>query len=100
MNAFVLDKTLQSKNAIQNISVVDRIIRLIVGFSMLGVVLFIENLSPGLIAFFGLLSIIPILSGIMGWCPFYAMFNVRSCSVDNPHNRCGTLPFQISNRFH
>ena len=41
-----------------------------------------------------LLSIVPLLTGILGWCPLYSLFNIRTCG-GTEENPCGTFPYQV-----
>lgn len=41
-----------------------------------------------------LLSIIPIATGMLGWCPLYSLFNIRTCG-GTEKNPCGTFPYQV-----
>lgn len=96
----LIDKTLQNSNALQNISIIDRTVRSIVGMAMISVWFFypITSLSVWM-ALFPLLGILPLLSGILGWCPVHAMFNTKSCGMDE-RNTCGTYPDQLSHLIH
>lgn len=91
-------KTLLSKlGVIQNVGLADRVIRVIIGaFMLIGVMVYIQR--TGVIvdseAYVALLSIYPLLSGILGWDPLYAMTQVRTCRMTG-RNQCGTLPYQV-----
>lgn len=91
----LIDKSLQHSNALQNIGLIDRTVRVLVGLGMIGVWFFypIESVNIWL-AMLPLLGILPLLSGILGWCPVYAMFHTKSCGTDK-HNTCGTFPDQL-----
>ena len=82
----------------QNMGLVDRLLRLGLGAAMLGVafyfVVFTAGSSPWWEAYAMVVAIYPILTGAMGWDPFYALLRVRSCSLDG-RNRCGTLPYEF-----
>ncbi|NOZ53272.1 MAG: DUF2892 domain-containing protein [Gammaproteobacteria bacterium] len=99
MHKFI-DKTLQSPNALQNIGAIDRMARIIIGITLIGV-FFIFNVSPLTLwlAILPLIGILPLISGILGWCPVYALFHTKSCGMDE-HNACGTLPYQLQRLFH
>ncbi len=82
---------------IQNIGFVDRIIRGVIAVLVIG-------LPPLALVFGGsvswhgyviLLGIYPALTAILGWDPFYVLFNVRSCGSSR-RNRCGTFPFEVN----
>ena len=95
-----IDKSLQTKNPLQNISAIDRTARIIIGMALISV-WFVADISTVnmWLVLLPLIGIVPLLSGIMGWCPVHAMFNTKSCGSDS-HNTCGTLPYQLSRLFH
>ncbi len=91
----LIDKSLQNSNVLQNIGLIDRTVRVIVGMAMISVWFFYPIESVNLwFAILPLLGVLPLLSGILGWCPTYAMFHTKSCGMDG-HNSCGTLPDQL-----
>jgi hypothetical protein len=95
----LIDKSLQNTNVLQNLSAIDRGMRIIIGSALVSTSLFIDITAMNLsLALLPLVGSIVALSGVLGWCPVYAVFGTKSCGVDN-HNRCGTLPFQISELF-
>jgi hypothetical protein len=95
----LIDNSLQNANALQNLSAIDRSIRIVIGACLVGTWLFVDIQSMStLIAVLPLVGALIALSGVLGWCPFYALFGTKSCGVDS-HNRCGTLPFQIKQLF-
>lgn len=58
-----------------NVGQVDRIFRIIFGILILSLA-FIGPQTPW--AFLGL---IPLLTGLVGWCPGYALFGVNTCAA-------------------
>ena len=63
--------------AYTNESTVDRVLRLILGVGMLYVGWFIleEGLPAAALKIFGF---IPLITGLLGWCPFYTLFGLSS----------------------
>lgn len=95
-----IDKSLQNKNALQNIGAIDRSFRILVGAAMIGSWMFLDFSTVNLwLAVLPLVGAVMCLSGIIGWCPIYALFNTKSCGADS-NNPCGTLPYQLSKLFH
>ena len=82
----------------QNIGLADRLFRLAVGIAMLAVAYYLVVTTGSKATLWDtyalLLSVYPILTGAMGWDPFYAIFHVKSCALTGK-NQCGTLPYQI-----
>jgi len=92
----LIDKSLQNANVLQNINAIDRAVRIVIGAALISSWLFIDIHAVNVwLALLPLVGAVLLLSGVLGWCPVYALFGIKSCGVDN-HNRCGTLPFQIS----
>jgi hypothetical protein len=60
-----------------NVGNVDRIIRLLLGIGMLSLI----ALSDNNLRWLGLVGLIPLFTGIKGWCPLYAMLGVSTCTV-------------------
>jgi hypothetical protein len=56
-----------------NEGALDRIIRVVVGLAIISLV-FIGPQTPW--AWFGL---VPLLTGLVGFCPAYALFGIRTC---------------------
>jgi hypothetical protein len=59
----------------KNIHSVERVVRIVVGLLLLSQV-FIGVQSPWFA-----LGLVPLLTGIMGWCPPYAMFGINTCKL-------------------
>lgn len=60
-----------------NVGTVDRIIRIIIGL-----IFFVLTLM-GVIGWWGwIVGGIPLVTGLMGWCPPYAMLGISTCPVE------------------
>ena len=96
----LIDKTLHNPNALQNLGIFDRVARVVIGLGMIGVWFFypIQSVSMWL-ALVPLIGIYPLLSGILGWCPVYAMLHKKTCGTDAKHT-CGTFPDQLDHLIH
>jgi hypothetical protein len=57
----------------QNVHNIERVVRVIVGLVIVSLV-FIGPQSP-----WGWLGLIPLATGIIGWCPPYALFGISTC---------------------
>jgi len=55
-----------------NVGIVDRIIRVIVGLVVLGVGFHYHS-------WWGLVGIVPLLTGLFGYCPGYVPFGFNTC---------------------
>lgn len=58
----------------KNVGTIDRFIRIIAGLGLILLAVMSEGLE------WGYLGIIPLFTGIIGWCPPYALFGVSTCS--------------------
>ena len=69
-----------------NIGSVERLTRVVVGLGILMVV-FVGPASP-----WGYLGLIPIFTGLFGWCPILALFHASTCDKTGscPQQRLGT----------
>jgi len=57
----------------QNVHNIERVIRVIAGLGIISLV-FIGPQSP-----WGWLGVIPLATGIIGWCPPYALLGISTC---------------------
>ena len=57
---------------------IDRTIRIIAGVVLLSLV-FVGPQTP-----WGLIGIVPILTGALGWCPLYTLLGINTCSMKKP----------------
>ena len=64
----------------KNIHNVERVVRVLVGL-ILVVMAFTE---PQNLWF--LMGLIPIITGLVGWCPPYAMLGINTCKFKNKNN--------------
>jgi len=58
----------------KNMSNLDRGIRIVVGVAVLSLILFLS----GGIRWIGLLGLIPLLTGIVGFCPLYSLLKIKT----------------------
>ncbi|MCA1941501.1 MAG: DUF2892 domain-containing protein [Caenispirillum bisanense] len=61
----------------QNVGGIDRILRIVVGLALIGLAL------AGVIGWWGYIGAVPLLTGIIGWCPAYLPFGIKTCNVKN-----------------
>jgi hypothetical protein len=61
-----------------NVCGIDRFLRITVGAALVALSFvgpFTEVLFP-----WGLIGIVPLVTGLIGWCPAYTLFGFKSCS--------------------
>ena len=68
-----------------NVGIIDRIIRILTGLGMLSLILWMQGKER----FWGLLGLIPLLTGIMGLCPFYALIGFKTCPLKDESDSSG-----------
>lgn len=61
-------------NMNKNIGSIDRALRVIVGLAL------IAAAATSTIGLWGYLGVIPLFTGLIGWCPPYAIFGFNTCS--------------------
>lgn len=54
---------------------IDRIIRVIVGLVLIALV-FVGPQTP-----WGWIGVVPLLTGLIGWCPAYTLFGLNTCRI-------------------
>jgi len=64
----------------QNVHKVERIVRVIIGISLVAMAF----IGPANLWF--LLGIIPLATGLLGWCPPYAIFGINTCDLGKKNN--------------
>lgn len=58
-----------------NVGTIDRALRAIVGLVLIALV-FVGPQTP-----WGWIGLVPLLTAVIGFCPAYTLFGVRTCSV-------------------
>jgi hypothetical protein len=56
----------------QNVGSVDRIVRVVLGLALIAIGFFVLGGTVGTIV--GVIGFIPLLTGLVGWCPLYSLF--------------------------
>ena len=62
-------------NMIPNVGSTDKIVRIAVGASLILLALF------GTIGWWGWIGVVPIATALMGWCPAYTLFGIKTCPI-------------------
>jgi hypothetical protein len=61
----------------QNVHNIERIVRIIVGLGLISLVF------AGPQTVWGWIGVIPLATGIIGWCPPYALLGINTCGTKN-----------------
>ena len=59
----------------KNVGGIDKTLRIAAGVVLLGAT------AAGLLPIWGLVGIVPLATGLMGWCPFYPLLGMNSCPI-------------------
>ncbi|MGQ3082521.1 MAG: YgaP family membrane protein [Hydrogenophaga sp.] len=59
----------------QNVGGIDRTLRILVGLGL------IAAAATGTVGLWGYLGVVPLLTGLVGWCPPYALFGFNTCAL-------------------
>lgn len=59
----------------QNVGGIDRILRIVVGVAL------IAAAATGAVGAWGWIGIVPLATGLIGWCPPYAIFGINTCKT-------------------
>lgn len=63
----------------QNVGGVDKVIRIVAGIVLIALTFVgpvAETLYP-----WGLIGIVPLITGLIGFCPAYAIFGIKTCKT-------------------
>lgn len=59
-----------------NIGTVDRVLRIAVGLILMGLA------YTGTIGAWGWIGVVPLATGLVGWCGLYQLLGIKTCSTD------------------
>ncbi len=59
----------------KNVGGVDKVLRIIAGLALLSLVVILEGNSR----WWGLIGLVPLLTGTLGWCPVYPLLGINTC---------------------
>ncbi|MDO8447853.1 DUF2892 domain-containing protein [Rhodoferax sp.] len=54
---------------------IDRVVRIVAGVVLLGL------MAMGTIGWWGWLGIVPLATGLIGWCPAYTLLGMNTCPM-------------------
>ena len=61
-----------------NSGTIDRAVRVIAGLTLIALA------ATGTVGAWGYIGVVPLLTGIVGFCPAYAMFGMNTCGIKKP----------------
>ncbi len=58
-----------------NVGGLDKILRIVAGLGLIGAT------AAGLLPVWGYIGIVPLATGLMGWCPAYSLLGIKTCPM-------------------
>lgn len=58
-----------------NVGGIDKILRVIVGIVLIGLA------ALGIVGAWGWIGVVPLLTGLFGWCPLYPLLGINTCPM-------------------
>lgn len=58
-----------------NVGKTDKVLRIVAGIVLLALFFILDSSARWL----GLIGLVPLVTGLVGWCPAYAMIGVNTC---------------------
>lgn len=62
-----------------NVGTIDRGLRIVVGLALIGAALGLYG--PAYASVWGWVGVIPLITALVGWCPAYTIFGIKTCKV-------------------
>ena len=59
----------------KNVGGIDRTLRIVLGLVLIGLA------ASGTVGWWGYLGVVPLLPGLVGWCPPYSLLGWNTCST-------------------
>lgn len=60
-----------------NVGTIDRTIRILAGLALIALA------ATNTVGWWGWLGLVPLATGLVGWCPPYAMLGISTCATKN-----------------
>jgi hypothetical protein len=58
-----------------NVGGIDRVLRIVVGVALIALAF------TGTVGMWGYIGVVPLLTGLIGWCPAYLPFGFKTCKT-------------------
>ncbi len=60
----------------KNVGGIDRILRIVVGIALIALA------ATGTVGLWGYIGVVPLVTGLIGWCPMYLPLGIKTCKAD------------------
>jgi hypothetical protein len=64
-----------------NVGGIDKVLRIVIGLAVLSLVFMLE----GAARWWGLVGLMPLFTGLFGFCPAYRLFGINTCPLERRH---------------
>ena len=61
-----------------NEGTIDRALRVVAGLALIGLA------ATGTVGAWGWIGVMPLATGVLGWCPAYTLLGIKSCPLTKP----------------
>lgn len=58
-----------------NVGGIDKILRIVAGIALISLA------ATGVVGAWGFIGVVPLLTGLMGWCPAYTLLGIKTCPL-------------------
>jgi hypothetical protein len=58
-----------------NVGGIDRTLRILIGLAL------VAAAATGTVGIWGYVGLVPLITGLLGWCPLYALFGLKTCAI-------------------
>jgi hypothetical protein len=59
----------------KNVGIIDRTLRIVAGLALIALT------TTGTIGPWGWIGVVPLATGVLGWCPAYTLFGFKTCKI-------------------
>jgi hypothetical protein len=59
----------------KNVGNIDKVLRIVAGAVLIGLTL------SGIIGVWGWIGVVPLATGLLGWCPAYTLLGIKTCPM-------------------
>ena len=59
----------------KNVGIIDRTMRIVAGLALIALT------TTGTIGPWGWIGVVPLATGVLGWCPAYTLFGFKTCKI-------------------
>ena len=67
----------------KNVGTIDRVLRIVAGLVLLGYALIGPETGYNV---WGFIGIVPLATALLGWCPAYTLFGIKTCPASQQTN--------------